>query len=310
LTAHSIGGGSGANGGSSKFYFNGGILKPTVNDEDVALALAGMAGQGEPAQTLFMQYLTQVVVQEGGAIIDTDGNSITIAQNLEHGGALAKDGGLTKLGEGTLILSGINTYTGDTIVSEGTLRLAETAGLKFVIGASGVNNWITGTGTLQLDGNCNFDLDAAGVTLGDTWTIVDNDNLAETFSDTFTVVGFTDMGGDKWSLTISGTKIYEFSEATGILRVKPFLPGDTNEDGVVDAIDYIALKTHFGMTEGATLAQGDLDENGTVDWADLQILMDNFGTRSIGGAPAIPEPATLGLLAIGALAILRRRRRS
>jgi hypothetical protein len=49
-----------------------------------------------------------------------------------------------------------------------------------------------------------------------------------------------------------------------------------------------------------------------VDWDDLQILLANFGTRSVGGgAPAVtPEPATLGLLAIGALAILRRRRRA
>jgi hypothetical protein len=39
--------------------------------------------------------------------------------------------------------------------------------------------------------------------------------------------------------------------------------------------------------------------------------MANFGARSGGGAPAAtPEPATLGLLAIGALAILRRRRRA
>jgi len=72
----------GLNGGSSKFYFNGGILKPTVSDGAIALALAGMAA---PAQTLFMQYLTQVVVEQNGAIIDTAGQSISIAQSLSPG---------------------------------------------------------------------------------------------------------------------------------------------------------------------------------------------------------------------------------
>ena len=38
----------------------------------------------------------------------------------------------------------------------------------------------------------------------------------------------------------------------------------------------------------ATLAQGNFDaeNDGNVDWDDLQILMANFGTRSVGGAPA------------------------
>jgi autotransporter-associated beta strand protein len=90
------------------------------------------------------------------------------------------------------------------------------------------------------------------------------------------------------------------------------LPGDTNEDGVVDAVDYIAIKTNFGLSgTGITRLQGDLIDNDIVDWADLQELMAHFGDTS--GAPAAmtmnntPEPATLGLLAIGALAVIRRR---
>ena len=133
LTAHSIGGGGGANGGSSKFYFNGGTLKPTVSDADVATALAGMATQGDPnqnppfpAQTVFMQYLTQVVVEQNGAIIDTAGQSISIDQSLLPG---TGNGGLTKQGSGTLTLLQPSTYTGTTKVQGGTLACATIASL-------------------------------------------------------------------------------------------------------------------------------------------------------------------------------------
>ncbi|MCX6930349.1 MAG: hypothetical protein NT154_45145, partial [Verrucomicrobia bacterium] len=126
LTAHSIGGGGGAHGGSSKFYFNGGTLKPMVSDADVATALTGMASQSGPVQTLFMQYLTQVVVEQNGAIIDTAGQSISIAQSLLPG---TGNGGLTKQGLGTLILLQPSTYTGTTKVQGGTLACATIASL-------------------------------------------------------------------------------------------------------------------------------------------------------------------------------------
>jgi hypothetical protein len=88
------------------------------------------------------------------------------------------------------------------------------------------------------------------------------------------------------------------------------LPGDTNGDFVVDAADYIAIKTNFGLSGiGITRFQGDIVNNDIVDWADLQELMSTMGTRNVGEAPPAPEPATMGLLAIGALAVLRRRRK-
>jgi len=85
------------------------------------------------------------------------------------------------------------------------------------------------------------------------------------------------------------------------------IAGDCNEDGVVDAADYIALKSRMGQESAATWADGDFNFDGDVDWADLQELMANFGTRCPGTAPAAPEPGSVMLLMFGAAALLCRR---
>jgi MYXO-CTERM domain-containing protein len=79
---------------------------------------------------------------------------------------------------------------------------------------------------------------------------------------------------------------------------------------VVDAADFITMKKNFGAGPGATgkEAIGDFNASGTVDWADLNILTNSMA--GTGGAPGVtPEPATLGLLMVGALAVIRRRRK-
>jgi hypothetical protein len=85
------------------------------------------------------------------------------------------------------------------------------------------------------------------------------------------------------------------------------VPGDANGDGVTDAADYIIVKTHMGQITGAGATDGDFDGDGTVDWDDLQKFMSGINAVA-GSSRTIPEPATLGLLALGALALLRRRR--
>ena len=133
--------------------------------------------------------------------------------------AITGSGSILKDSTAELILMGLNTYTGNTIVSNGVLTLADTAELTFVIGATGVNNKLTGTGTATLAGDFYFDLAGAGTTAGDSWTIANVSN--QTFSSTFTVNGFADVGSDTWTKTIAGSKYYQFSEESGVLTVIP-----------------------------------------------------------------------------------------
>lgn len=94
--------------GVSIINFNGGTLRALTNNA------AWITG------------ISTGAVKAGGAVIDTQTYTNTIAQALVHDAALGAtpDGGLVKLGTGTLIFAGTNTYTGPTTISNGTLRLA------------------------------------------------------------------------------------------------------------------------------------------------------------------------------------------
>ena len=104
---------SSATTGTRTFNFNGGTLKaPATSATFMNLG----TGTG----------IAHANVRDNGAIINSNGFDITIAQALEHsniGGDLATDGGLTKQAAGILTLSAANTYTGATSVTGGTLNL-------------------------------------------------------------------------------------------------------------------------------------------------------------------------------------------
>ncbi len=95
------------------------------------------------------------------------------------------------------------------------------------------------------------------------------------------------------------------------------VPGDCNLDGRVDGGDLAIMATHWNDT-GADWIFGDFTGEGAVDDADLALMASNWGYGPIDGelmsfedaaaAYGVPEPATLGVLAVGATALLRRKR--
>jgi Dockerin type I domain/PEP-CTERM motif len=103
------------------------------------------------------------------------------------------------------------------------------------------------------------------------------------------------------------------------------LSGDLNLDGVVDFLDLARLAQSYNVTDGSRQwATGDVNYDGNTDFLDLAKMAQNYNTAL--GAPAVPgasadfnadlarafaavpEPGTISLPGIGAVALLARRR--
>lgn len=153
-------------------------------------------------------------VQAGGAIIDSAGFNLLVVPPLLHDPALGAtlDGGLTKQGEGNLLLVGASTYTGDTNVDGGCLNLnditaipdltkvnvAAGAGFGGIVGASNLLdadiqsivdtvNWDAGGGSFLVIDTNGADVTVAANITGDIGLIKKGDGiLTLTGANTFT----------------------------------------------------------------------------------------------------------------------------
>ena len=100
------------------------------------------------------------------------------------------------------------------------------------------------------------------------------------------------------------SKEYTPADASDAPRIEitQFLQGgDANYDDKVDYLDLGALAASYRGTGG--WEQGDFTGDGNIDYLDLGVLAGNY--RYDG--TALPEPATLSLLMLAGLALLRRR---
>ncbi|HEV2513539.1 autotransporter domain-containing protein [Bosea sp. (in: a-proteobacteria)] len=213
-------GGEGIIGADLSITNNGTIIGGLSGDGSVRAAAIHFTGgsnkltMGSPIATIF-----------GGIVIDT--GTLTFAQTIDATISSVVSGGgiVVKTGEGTLTLTGENTYTGGTRIAEGAISISAEGNL----GAT--------SGALELDGGM---LQVTGTTLtGLTRTIYLGSNgggfdiadAANTFTVTQSFSGsgkFTKAGDG--TLVLSGTNSYTGTTtvSNGILRAgqaNAFSPG-------------------------------------------------------------------------------------
>ena len=119
---------------------------------------------------------------------------------------------------------------------------------------------------------------------------------------TYDMDGDVDVDGDDMIYFVEIYLAYD-SDGDGDPDGAGTFLGDFNADGVVDGTDLSIVNINFGSAVGFAGGNGNTDM--IVNGTELSILAGTFG--SVATAP-VPEPMTLGLLAVGGLAILRRRR--
>jgi autotransporter-associated beta strand protein len=218
--------------------------------DDLIIVDPGGALSAAVGQTSFMQGLNQVVVQSG-AVIDTAGHIITIAQNLEHDSSgPAIDGGLTKQGLGTLTLLGTNTYTGATKVQGGTLAFATAASVAptalEIAAAAKVN--------LNYTGNQNIPSLKVGATVMPDGVYGSSSSPAPLANQDD--VHFAGTG----TVTVGGSSGFtSWATANGATGQTP--QQDHDNDGVENGIEYF-----MGQTGSSFTAMPGLDGTNTVSW--------------------------------------------
>lgn len=290
---------------------NGGVLQPSSTG---TLGASNGALTINSGGTLDLNNTNQTVgnlAGNGGRIVNNSGaalKTLTIGSGDTGGGNFAGviannttgtgTVGLSKVGTGSIALSGTNTYTGPTGVSGGTLEISGS---------------INGSTSVQVDGGTLLLSGAAGARVSDTAAVALNGGalalagsvVSETVG-SFTLAGNStlDFGGGSGSTLNFSLGL--LSHTSGAKLTIAGWSGVANTLGTV-ATDRLIL-SGSAAAFAASFAQSDVEFSGFG--SGYQAISFNGGTQF--EIVAVPEPSSAWLLGFGGLVGVKnfRRRRT
>ncbi|MCE9589610.1 MAG: autotransporter-associated beta strand repeat-containing protein, partial [Planctomycetes bacterium] len=283
----------------------------TISAGTLAAAASGSLGDGSATNALIFaggtlqatgvitSPSTRGVTMTGTGIIDTNGNSMSIA------GLIDGAGGLTKNGTGTLTLTNTNTFAGTVAINSGTLSVASIAdgGAASGLGAGGtIGIGSAGTvGTLQYTGGSVATNRA--VALGAAGGVIDGGGATLTMSGPFSGGPLTKSGAGTLILTNAGNSYSGGTTvSTGTLRLGASNAMPNAPLSVAAAFDLNGFNggvTTLALANGTVTGAGTLTLGGTVTSSGVSDI--SGGTLALGGNRifSVTETLNVGSLITG-----------
>jgi autotransporter-associated beta strand protein len=246
--------------------FHGMTIGSIEGDGDVFLGANNLSVGSNNLSTTFSG-----VVQDGG-------------QNEGVGGSL------TKIGAGTLILSGANTYTGNTNVRSGVLQVDGSIGSHTSVRGGGT---LAGTGTINGNVTNNGRVSPGALGVPGMLTVVHN---------------YTQAQYATLMIQIAGTNTGDFS----VLNVL----GNANLNGFLDPVllngfvptigESFTFLNYASLTGGFSYVKHQVFDNGMLQWS--VIYEDNNAILTVGPNTIPDQGSTFLLLTLGLLGLVTYRR--
>ena len=285
--------------GSSTMTLKGGIallnaalatLTYTASASGTAATLTVQANDGGAANNLSTPLSTAITFDPSMSV--PAGQTVTDATSYSGGVQLVKRG------TGTLIVSGVSSFTGGTTIEAGELVVQNIAAL--------------GTGPISVSPGARLTLDVGTAGISVTSLTLDAAGLIDLGSGRVTIAagGFTESvirsrliagrGDGSWAgtsgilsrstATVAGGSVGYATNGDGSLTVAFAAAGDTNLDGFVDILDVAELLVSgiFDSGRAAGWWQGDFTYDDVVDILDV---LANLGANLFDAGPYSPASA-------------------
>jgi autotransporter-associated beta strand protein len=312
----------GPNGGTATIRLNGTVytVNQTADGTYVGALTDGIGGAGTG----------------GFGLSATSTNTLLLTGNLTYSGSTTVQGGRMALGT-NLTTSASVTVTG------GTVELTPGAGNNRILRTPIVST--SGTGRIDIQDNKLITATPVGTATGGVYDGVTGQIQAgynpstaahwdgangivtsqtQAIAGSLTSIGIATAQQAKLLANPSDTAVFGGQTVTGTDTLVMYTyGGDANLDGKINVDDYGRIDSNIGLGT-AGWYNGDFNYDGKVNVDDYGIIDSNIGIQGAQfpsgagvvaaplGVSAVPEPASLGMLVMGAVvtgAACRRRRR-